>query len=377
MGIRIEASSPARLSAVRGFNARLAERGVPYRLPEPPGGGADAGDPVCCRSFLAVDGAGAVHGGYTLKSQAFRVGTCERTVAFYQLPLSEGLIDRTYGLLGLQLLRDALLRQPLLFVLGVGSLREPLAQMLLTLKWPLTRVPFYFRLIRPVRVLDALADRRARGWQRLACLALARSGAAAVAGFGSRLASALGSRRDVAAAEFDGADERIDRVWEAARQRYRFIAARSAATVERLYSDVAPRSGPATMPFHPDRRRLFRLMVTRRGRLAGWAIALDTAMRDHRHFGDLRVGTIVDALAVPGEEPAVVQAAAGALADRGVDLVITNQMAGCWRAAAARAGFHRGPSGFLFGASQQLRGHLGDLTDAHLTRGDGDGPIHL
>ena len=46
-----------------------------------------------------------------------------------------------------------------------------------------------------------------------------------------------------------------------------------------------------------------------------------------------------------------------------------------------RCGFLRGPSNFVFSASRELAGALAPLERhaprLHLTRGDGDGPLHL
>ena len=38
---------------------------------------------------------------------------------------------------------------------------------------------------------------------------------------------------------------------------------------------------------------------------------LDTAMKDHKQFGDMRVGSIIDCFATPGNEHAVAFAAMG------------------------------------------------------------------
>src|SRR5678815_6030997 len=74
-------------------------------------------------------------------------------------------------------------------------------------------------------------------------------------------------------------------------------------------------------------------------------------------------------------------AAAAALQERGVDLIVSNQSHAAWAAALAGCGFGTGPSNFIFAASKKLAAlldpwsaHVGRI---HLTRGDGDGPIHL
>jgi hypothetical protein len=68
------------------------------------------------------------------------------------------------------------------------------------------------------------------------------------------------------------------------------------------------------------------------------------------------------------------------LRDRGVDLIVSNQMSAAWVQGLEHNGFRRGPSNFLFGASKPLLRLLqsdSQLADSHLNRGDGDGPINL
>jgi hypothetical protein len=147
-----------------------------------------------------------------------------------------------------------------------------------------------------------------------------------------------------------------DEIWERARGSYAIIAARDASTLNALY--------PPTDP------RFLRVRTPR-----GWALALDTRMHDHKQFGDMRVGTIVDGLG----DPAVIRAATGLLEARGVDLIISNQLHRDWSAALLDAGFRRGPSNYLFAASPALAALAANPSDdaIHINRGDGDGPIHL
>ncbi len=102
-------------------------------------------------------------------------------------------------------------------------------------------------------------------------------------------------------------------------------------------------------------------------------------MRDHKQFGDMRVGTIVDCLAPPESALAVIRAAAGVLEERGVDLIVSNQLHTAWSRALLESGFRDGPSNYLFAISPAFveasngAGH----DQFHINRGDGDGPIHL
>jgi hypothetical protein len=149
-----------------------------------------------------------------------------------------------------------------------------------------------------------------------------------VTGFGRRLPVCA---VDLAAGFAPWADE----IWERSRADYALVAERDAATLERLY--------PASDP------RFLRVRAA-----GGWAVVLDTQMEGHKQFGGMRVGTIVDCLAPPECAGAVIRAAAGLLEQRGVDLIVSNQLHGSWCTALAESGFRAGPSNYLLALSPAL-----------------------
>src|SRR5207253_10007952 len=116
-----------------------------------------------------------------------------------------------------------------------------------------------------------------------------------------------------------------DELWEACHGRYGALGVRDSETLNRLY--------PA------GEERFLVWKVIRGDRVIGWAVGLDTAMRDDKYFGDLRVGSIVDALALPEDARAVAAACARALSERGVDIMISNQCHRAWGDALRKAGF--------------------------------------
>ncbi len=124
-----------------------------------------------------------------------------------------------------------------------------------------------------------------------------------------------------------------------------------------------------------------RYKVARGSAVLGWLVLLDTSMRQNKYFGNLRVGSIVDCLALPEHAFEVTHAATRLLEQRGVDLIVSNQSHAAWSTALRRAGFLAGPSNFIFAASKELAEVLRpfDVTmpETHINRGDGDGPIHL
>ena len=220
-----------------------------------------------------------MRGGYILRRQRFSVSRETVTAAHYRLPLSEGIIDRAYATLGLRLVRDALAREPRLYAMGMGGWDKPLPQMLKRLKWRDVRgaVPLQggppgadsCDNIRPLRT-SAVAPRSpwmpprftGAGWLGMKALGLSRATAAAA------LRSGPGFRR---------------------------LGGRSLGALARRLCPARPRDAATLDALYPPSDPRF-LRVRAAG---GWAVLLDTQMRDHKQFGDMRVGTIVDCLAPP------------------------------------------------------------------------------
>jgi len=287
------------------------------------------------------------------------------SVGCYRLPLSEGLTDRKYGAVGLHLLTDALKREPLLYVLGIGGTHERLSRMLTALSWRLHAVPFHFKIIHPFRVARQLSYLRKSMLARVALDLAAWSGGAWLL---SRVVGRAdpGIDRAVTATLQPAFGAWADELWSECKARYTIIGDRSRQALDALY--------PAGDP------RFMRVKVATAGKPIGWAVLLATDMRNHKYFGNLHVGTIVDCLAAPDATGGVMAGAVRSLQNRGVDLIVSNQMSAAWVHGLEQNGFRSGPSNFLFGASKPLLRLLksdDQLADSHLNRGDGDGPINL
>jgi hypothetical protein len=315
--------------------------------------------------FVALEdgamGNSAVRGGYILRRQRFFLAGETVSVAHYRLPVSEGLVNRAYATLGLRLVRDALAREPLLYALGMGGWGHALPQMLKRLRWRMCAVPFHFKVVHPFRFLREIGALRTTPLRRLILDAAAYSGAGwlglKMMGHARRIPKIRGNKTPGTPASFAGwADE----VFEQSRSAYALVAERDARTLDQLY--------PASDP------RFLRVRAA-----GGWAVLLDTAMEGHKQFGNIRVGTIVDCLAPMEDAVAVIRTATRTLEQRGVDLIVSNQLHTAWSGALAGAGFRRGPSNFLFAASPALAALVSEAEDGdlHINRGDGDGPIHL
>lgn len=361
---------PAHEPAVRAFNRRLASGGVTYAFPEtsapawlPPA----AGERLWQDQFLALDG-DVVRGGYILKHQDFVVAGDVLSIGAFQLPLSEGTIDRAFAPVGVQLLRDALRRQPLLYTLGIGSRSEAAARLLAAARFSIETVPFLFRVHHPRAFLRNIRPLRSSHLRRRALDLAAITGSGAVAiRLTHRLRSSRVGRRQVASDDLAAFDQGVNDVWAPASSAIRFGAVRDESVLARLYD----RPG----------NRFLRVGIHDGGALRGWAVLLATRWTDHKYFGNMHVGSIVDLLAAPGYEGAVVDAAVARLEREDVDVMVTNQSFGPIREALRRSGFLVGPSNFLLAVSPALAALTGSVAENlaafHFARGDGDGPINL
>jgi hypothetical protein len=357
--------------AVRDFNHRLLAGGLDDTLAFPelpePEFRATAPASLSQEFFLAVDD-GVVRGAYFLTIEPWSLYGRAITVGNYRLPLSEGLINPEYRGVALAIMRHALKRQPFIYCLGMGSYDRPLPRTLAAMKWPMFTTPFFFHSVRPARVLRNLRSVRRTAARRMAFDIAAFTGAATL-GMGAMqmMRSRRVSRANATVSVTGEFGSWADNVWARVSKQYTLIAKRDASVLNTRYPT--------------DDARFVRLTIERSGSVIGWAILLDTQMSGHKQFGDLRVGTIVDVFGEPADAPLIVQSAAAALQERGVDLIASNQSHATWCDAFRSSGFLEGPSNRIFAASPKLAESLQPVEQnkaaMHLTRGDAAGPIHL
>lgn len=373
MAIRIVPHESRWTDAVHAFNLRMREGRSPWGfyphpecewLPRRP-------DSTVWREFhLAVEDDQLVRGGYALKPQRWLIRGSAETVTDWQGPFSEGAYDAKFAALGLRMVRDMLKKRPLLYSWGHGGEEEPLVQMLRKMGWLMHETPLCVRVARPFRFLrEARYLRRSRS-RRVALDAAAFTGLGSAGVRVLALATRLRNpgRIDGIADIVEEFGPWADEVWAACKDDYLAIAIRDSATMNTLL----PRVG-----WPP----VIRLAVRVDDRIAGWAVVMDTAMKDDRRFGDLRVGSIVDCLARPADAGAVVGAAWRFLRARGVDVVVSNQADPRWIRGFAQNGFAVVPRKRIFAASPELAQKVGDMGEAanalHLTNLDGHGPMAL
>jgi hypothetical protein len=359
------------VDAVKAFNARLRAGGVTMAFPEspvpqwlPPMDGRE----IFHEYYVAVD-QDAVRGTYILKHQPFSVAGQPARLSQFRLPLSEGQIDKQYAAVGVQIYLDAVRKQKLLYTVGIGGYQEAVAQMLLSAGWKTRPVSFYFRVFHPRRFLQNIVYLRTTPLRRFVLDAMAVSGLGAVA---VHAYQALKARRPPRIPTLQWSEENsfgswADEIWQAAKSDYSLIAVRDSNILNILY--------PAGDP------RWIRLKVTFQGNVVGWALLLNVPMRDHNYFGNMRVGSLIDCLALPGMEDKVVSAALRHLKRAKAEIVVTNLSHRSWLSAAESQGFCPATSNFIFAASKPLAQMITavdpEMDRIHMTRGDGGGPDNL
>jgi len=381
VGIQIRPYTEELSESVADFNRRVAPANISFSVPVTPSAVwlPKLADRTLHREiFLALDDEG-VRGAYTLKLQEFLCGGEIRTLGSCQMPISEGIVDKRYALVGLQIMQDALRRQPLAYDLGIGSFDASIAKVHKAMGWSFRALPFYFRIqhgvafAREIRYLRTSRLRRLllnlTAWSGMASLGamLAHWGARQVATLRHGVLANFSRNCDVFAESFSSFGCWADDVWRQCGDHYSAIAVRTAEILNILYP--------------PDSDRFIRIRILRRDRTVGWAVLLCTRMEESKYFGNMLVGSVVDCLAVPGEEATVMEEALRILMRREADIIVTNQSHSSWRQACRMAGFIEGPSNYILGASKAFSALLNECDPrgdrVHITRGDGDGPIHL
>ena len=370
MPLKIVPYAEEHVAAVAAFNERARSHSAPFELSKSPNATwlpKGDGRTLFREFFLALDGSD-VRGGFILRRQDFWIDGKEVRIANYQGPLSEGIWDRRYMMAGVQMLRSALRDQPLLYALGMGGMEQPLPKLLASAGWQLVPVPFLFKVLRASPFLRNLQPLRRKSF------AAALADVAAWTGTGAMAIHAVQGFRNRVRKSEAMAIERVakfgswaDAVWDAARESYLGTAIRDQKNQNVLFGDGNEKNMILRMRDH--------------GRDIGWAVVRSTPMRDDKYFGNMRLGSIVDCLAVPGAEATVVTAAVRHLEGLGSDLVVTNQTHESWIRALRSCGFWTGPSNFILACSPGLTERWGPLDAArpriHFNRSDGDGPIHL
>ncbi|MDP3491528.1 MAG: AMP-binding protein [Hyphomonadaceae bacterium] len=365
--LTIRPTEAALLPAVRRFNARMEAGGSPWKFYDtatPDWLGANEGARASRSYHLAVDDDGEVRGGFVLKEQDFVLNGADVVVANTQGPVSEGVVDPDFGSLGAILLAQALARQPLQF--GWGSSARK-AEVLTQAGWPLRQVPILLQIVDARAFLRRSPLVRRNRPMSLVANLLAATGVGTLGNAILRrlMAASVPPGPAFAAYEEEKFGDWADDIWALARGAYGLAAIRDARALNEL---MPAGRWPDAIP----------LRVEVAGVTVGWAALRDHQLASDQTFGDLRVGSVIDMLAAPGQEQAVAAAAFNRLKARGVDVVGTVVSHDRWIKAFKGAGFVALPGRRNISLSPALAvaagGFDASARRAHLTLIDGDGP---
>lgn len=354
--------------AVRQFNARLGVAGVSFAFPETPSHlthPESSSQAPYQTGYVLTDGS-TIRGGYILKHERIFVGGEWVPVGNYQLPLSEGIVDRKYATVGIQLIKDALARQSRLYCLGMGGTARPLPQLLSRLGWTVSEVPFYFRIEHPGTFRREIRWLRQRTRLRILLDTAYRTGVLAVLVGLTRMRRFLSARRvpkGVSIDEVKDLPAGIDELFSRLSGGYGMLCDRTAATMN------------CKLP--PGDPKLVRLVLSRSGKVDGWIAFSLSHLDNHTQFGNMTLGCLVDGMAAAEDVDLLVSEACRRMAVGACDLIVSNQTHPAWISTLLRQGFLRGPSNFVLALSPSLTAARADTACAHFNRADGDGPINL
>jgi hypothetical protein len=353
-------------SAVEAFNRRMAEGRAPtdFLLPTEPVSGAPANNSVIdWTPYVVVDEQEVRGGVLKMDSPGWLNGREMRAINF-QSPLSEGIVNPKYSMVALQIVRFEQKQGDAVFMVGMGAEEKPLPRLLCAAGWSVQAVPLLFRVHRVGRFLQEL---RALHTVKLRSIA---AGAARLSGAGLLGISILQRRQS----ECNGSVSRetswgawADEIWDIYRESCSFAVKRDRRTLASLY------------PTHDTKLQIFVIRSDRTP--VGWAVCANTKFTNHHYFGDLQVGSILDCVAIPDAMVPTACLVDDELASAGADLVVLNHSHASWIRAFRVSGFLSGPSNYLLAMSKRLTETVRSVDregqHVHITRGDGDGRIHL
>jgi hypothetical protein len=366
MPLRFEVFGEQHLPAVLEFNQRMraGNAASEFLLPtavevrcKPPD------DPIQWTNYVVLDGE-VVRGGLLAMDQPGWVNRHSVRTWNFQSPLSEGIVDAKYSIVAMQIVKFMQKQADAVFMVGMGGADRPLPRLLVASGWSVRPVPFLFRVHRSGNFLRELQMVRTSPAKSVAAQVARMTGLGALglAVKQRRKGTTLATVRQVG-----NWGEWADEIWSRCRENCSFAVQRDRRTLESLYSPSDPRTKI--------------LLVERNGNPVGWSVCFNSQLVNHRHFGSLRVGSILDCLADVDAMTATAILTDSELAKLGADLVLVNHSHALWIKALRAAGFLMGPSNYMLAMSKKLTEALSNVPygeeRVHVTRGDGDGRIHL
>ena len=352
---------------IEKFNNELNNHGFRFKLPMPDDKENKINNFIFENKFILLEDEKTVRAGYTLKNQWFKINGSNHQIGYYYNPVTAGLFNKKYNICGLLLLNDAHKKNLDLFCLGMGAYSEKLPKLLKKLNWELETIPFYFKIYNPNSFLENITYLKNNKYKAFVIKIIKKSklGWLFIKIFfnlSNFIFFPFKKVRDISVEKVESFGKNFDDLWENAKINNSFIAIRNHKYLNELYSN----------------KRFIKLKFMKKDKLIGWSISLCNKLENHKQFGNMNLGSIVDCLSLKGYETSIIKKTDEILKKKGADLIVTNQSHVCWKNALKINSFINGPSNFIFASSVGLTKKLGVNKDfVHLTRGDGDGPIHL
>lgn len=366
------------IQAVKRFNQRFRDVDGYFSFPESnisPLYQKDNFTHLFFEYFLAKDENGEVRGGYYFKNQEFRINKESVDIVFMQLPLSEGVINKDYKHVGPLIFQDMEIRRKLIFVLGMGGFQYPLPKRLKKNGWFMYLVPFYFLINNSHAFLndfEYINTLKKSFSKKIGINIIKIFGLLKVTTSMIRANSAVNrlikfkKYRNINAELIEEFSSFADILWENNKDYYSIIAKRDHYVLNKLYPKRSSK-------FH-------KLKITRNDTCIGWVVLLCTKMENDKYFGNLNLGSVIDAFSSPENAELLIYKSVEYLKKLNADLIVVNHANQKWRKPFQKNGFIKGPSNFIFGISKGIEEYYGDTIDfenSFMMRGDGDGPINL
>jgi hypothetical protein len=369
MPVEIVKYTEKHIDSVIAFNQRLKEGGsswgffdsnIPDWVPLHNKGDSE----IWNEHFLAIDEDEIVRGGYVFKSQPMQLLSQPTTVSSWQGPVTEGLINNKYNTVVISILMQMTRQNQNLFCWGASN---KLSKLLETLKWHCIKAPFLIHISNTNNFLRLFP--RIRSDKRLATLAstLANTGIAFVLNKVLKTFNNIKnsvntpSYKTIECTEFGSW---ADTVWEQAKNQYTFSGIKTSKNLNRIL-DTNSWPHPKIIRFERDSKTI------------GWVAYRIKEFIDDPRFGALKVGTILDCLALPNHEHHIIHNTCKHIDSSEVDIICTNLTNKNWVKACSSSGFFSFPSRFLAFSEtlvKQTENLKAFVSHSHITLIDGDGP---
>ena len=130
----------------------------------------------------------------------------------------------------------------------------------------------------------------------------------------------------------------FDEVWEKTKNYNSFIAVRNSKYLDTLYSE----------------KRFIKLKFSYNNEIIGWSISLCTKLNNHKQFGNMQLGSVIDCLSLKNYEVEIIDKTIEILKKKGSNLIVSNQSHIFWQNAFKKNIFIKGISNFIFASSKSL-----------------------